>query len=147
DADDRCLAHLSTIVPGDCELALYHEPYGTVGNNFIGARPNHPVIVRALDLAVQAINRGDRDVVWLSTGPGLLSRALAGTIAEAASSAEFLAHTIVFERRELGQAVAAHCQANYKRTQKHWLRSAFPSRPTRAAAQGSAAGGAAKAAV
>ena len=82
DADDRCLAPLDTIVPPDSELVVYRESYGTIGNNFIGACAGHPVIKQALDVAVKSINRGDRDVPWLSTGPGLLSRTLAHFLSE-----------------------------------------------------------------
>ena len=61
DADDRCGAPLATVVPPHARLALFQEEYGTVGNNFIGVVPGHPVIATALDLAVEAIGRDDRD--------------------------------------------------------------------------------------
>ena len=81
DADDRCLAPLGSVVPRHAALAVYLEEYGTLGNNFVGTAPRHPVIGLALDLAVEAVNRGDRDIMWLSTGPGLLTRAFVQTVA------------------------------------------------------------------
>jgi len=35
----------------------------------------------ALQLATEAINRGDDDLIWLATGPGLITRAFAQTLA------------------------------------------------------------------
>jgi tetratricopeptide (TPR) repeat protein len=82
DADDRLVGDLDALrIPG-AGLVLYQEDIGTIGNNVIGAVPGHPLITRALRLAVDAINRGDTDILWLSTGPGMLTRAFAGLLAE-----------------------------------------------------------------
>ena len=40
------------------------------------------MIARALDLATAAMNRGDNDIPWLATGPGLITRAFAQVLAE-----------------------------------------------------------------
>ena len=72
DADDRCLMHLSSFIPHDAEFVAYQEDYGTLANNFIGVVPQHPVIGLALQRGTDAVNRGDADSPWLSTGPGLL---------------------------------------------------------------------------
>jgi hypothetical protein len=53
-----------------------------LGNNFIAATAAHPVITRAVELAAAAMNRDDKDLVWLSTGPGLFTRAFAQVWAE-----------------------------------------------------------------
>ena len=76
-ADDRCIAPIATLDPGGRALIVYQEDLGSIGNNFIGARPGHPVIQRALSNGAAAINRGDSDILWLSTGPGLLTRSFA----------------------------------------------------------------------
>jgi mannosyltransferase OCH1-like enzyme len=126
DADDRCGAPLATVVPPHARLALFQEEYGTVGNNFIGVVPGHPVIATALDLAVEAIGRDDRDNVWLSTGPGLLTRALARTIAQSRLHwRRWLDSILVLERGELARAVRMHCACAYKQTTRHWTRTAF----------------------
>ena len=88
-------------------LFVYQEDFGTLGNNVIGAAPQHPVIGRALDLAVAAVGRGDRDILWLSTGPGLLTRAFAQTLASTPLVwAAWLDQIVVLDRRKLRHAVA-----------------------------------------
>jgi len=105
-------------------LALYQENYGTLGNNFIGVMPRHPVIQRALEQATAAINRGDADMIWLLTGPGLLTRAFAQV---AARDASFLQspELLVMELWQMQRVVGLHCPAHYKRTNRHWSREAF----------------------
>jgi tetratricopeptide (TPR) repeat protein len=126
DADDRCGAPLATVVPPRARLAVFQEEYGTLGNNFIGAVPGHPVIGTALDLAVEAIGRDDQDNLWLSTGPGLMTRAFAGTLARSSLHwRRWLDSTLVLERGELARAVRIHCACAYKQTNRHWTRTAF----------------------
>src|SRR5262249_22721699 len=85
DADDWCFAPLSSFLPSNATFIGYLEGHGSLANNFLGAVPNHPFINRALELAIQAINRGDHDGTWLSTGPGLLSRATSQALSDAES--------------------------------------------------------------
>ena len=127
DADDRCLKPVSTIIPADASLVLYQEDQGTLGNNFMAAAPRHPVLETALRMAVTAINRGDTDIVWLSTGPGLLTRAFGQVLA---ASAELTPPpgTAVLDRRALYQAVGVHCTAGYKNIERHWSNTAFARR-------------------
>jgi mannosyltransferase OCH1-like enzyme/Tfp pilus assembly protein PilF len=124
DADDRCLGNIGLLYPDAISLALYQENYGTIGNNLIGASAGHAVVLRALDLATEAVLRGDNDIVWLSTGPALLTRAFAQIFAESEASL-FLQSTMVRELGETQRLVGMHCPANYKRTDKHWSRAAF----------------------
>ena len=133
DADDRCIASISTLDPGGKDLILHQEDWGTAGNNFIGAAPGHPVIEEALKNAIVSINRGDSDVVWLATGPGLLSRTLAGYLAE--GSAERFQRTLFLDLHELRRAVALHSTVAYKYSPRHWSRSVFHRRQTEATAQ------------
>ena len=123
DADDRCLRPLDDFLPQGAELVLYQEEIGALCNNFIAAAPNHPTLARALHLAVQAINRGDRDVIWLSAGPGLLTRAYAQTLAEHPDPQNN--RTLIFDRRAISSNIAVFCAAGYKSTPKHWLNTAF----------------------
>ncbi|WP_207191854.1 tetratricopeptide repeat protein, partial [Paracraurococcus ruber] len=125
DADDRCLAPLGSLPAGDAALVLYQEDYGTAGNNVIGAAPGHPVIALALESATAALNRGDRDILWFSTGPGLLTRALARVLAGQPAA---LAGMRLFERRAMHQVVGMHCELGYKKTERHWSRTAFARR-------------------
>jgi tetratricopeptide (TPR) repeat protein len=123
DADDRCLAPIPTLDPGDRSLIVYQEDLGTVANNFIGVVPQHPVIGHALAAAREAIARGDTDMLWLATGPGLLTRSLAAHLA--GHRHERLKRMYILERHDLFKAVAIHCAAAYKHTPKHWSRTAF----------------------
>jgi tetratricopeptide (TPR) repeat protein len=128
DMDDRCLKSIEDAIPPQTEIAFWRESLGSIGNNFIATRPAHPIMRRALTDAVVAINRGDRDNVWLQTGPGLLTRAFALTLAESGAQWRSLLGTItVFEEPELFQLVAIHCRASYKRLGQHWSRQSFGS--------------------
>ena len=125
DADDRPRASAEAL-DGASALILYQEDFGTIGNNMLAATPGHPVMRRALAQALDAMLRGDRDVVWLSTGPGLITRALAGWLADAGDGwRERLGEVTVLHRRELFRCMAVHCHAAYKRTDRHWSNSTF----------------------
>ena len=123
DADDRCIAPISTLDLGDRDLILYQEDFGTVGNNFIGVRPRHPAIGSALANAVTAVNRGDADIVWLATGPALLTRSLAVYLAE--KLPERLGKTLIVDRHQLYGIAAFHTMTAYKHSKKHWTRTTF----------------------
>ena len=123
DADDRCLAPLTSLDVADRRLISYQEDYGTVGNNFMGASPAHPILEKALEHAVEAINRGDSDVVWLSTGPGLLSREVASYVA--VDPERRLKEILILDRHEIYKYVGIHCATAYKYTEKHWSRTSF----------------------
>jgi tetratricopeptide (TPR) repeat protein len=124
DADDRRLAPLADLVPDGAGLIAYQENYGSIANNFLAAVPAHPVILRALDLAATALNRGDKDFVWLSTGPGLMTRATAQVLAEDEDGA--VGGTILLrELHEMRRLVEIHCPVDYKSTRAHWSRAVF----------------------
>jgi mannosyltransferase OCH1-like enzyme len=129
DADDRSLAPIAKIDPGGCNLLLYQEDIGSLGNNFIGAVPRQPIIGRALADATDAINRGDTDMLWLATGPGLLSRTFTNVLAKAGQNWHSVAaEAVVLERHELLEMLAMHCVTSYKHTSRHWSRTAFGNR-------------------
>ena len=125
DADDRCVVPLESFVPPEAALAVWQEDFGTLGNNFIGAAPGHPVIALALRLGTEALNRGDNDFLWLSTGPGLLTRAFAQTTASRRSGAADNLNAVIFDYGFLNRRVGFHCQVTYKKTKRHWGRSNF----------------------
>ena len=121
DADDRSAAPLAELAPDGATFIGYQENYGTIGNNFLAAMPGHPVIVRALELAALAINRGDRDSIWLATGPGLITRAFAGKLSRPGGG-DWFDRAVIREYWEMPLLVAMHCTAGYKRTARHWVR-------------------------
>ena len=134
DADDRLVGDLEELRFPGAGLVLYQEDIGTIGNNLIGAVPGHPLIGGALRSAVEAINRGDTDILWLSTGPGMLTRAFAGLLADPGREPlAALDDAVVLEHAELQRTVSIHCLVGYKNTERHWSRTAFARRAAAAA--------------
>jgi len=126
DMDDRCLQPLAPFFRPGIEALFWQEPSGHIGNNFIATRPKHPVLRKALVLAINALNRGDRDKVWMLTGPGLLTRAFALVLAESGAAWRQQLETVqVVDEFELWRQVAYHCQLSYKIQGRHWSKLAF----------------------
>jgi tetratricopeptide (TPR) repeat protein len=139
DADDRCVAPLSALDWRKYDLVLYQEDWGSIGNNFIAASPQHPIVLRAFEQAVTAISRGDVEMMWLSTGPGLTSRAaVQHLLASSSGFKDGLRGTAILDRYELVKVVSIHCRISYKLTDKHWSRTAF-ARSRRASHDGTSA--------
>ena len=126
DADDRCQTSLAPLRGSGASLVVYQEDLGSIGNNFQMATANHPVIAGALQDAARAVEEGSADLLWLSTGPGAMTRALAGYLfADEGGWRERLAGVRILDRSEMLAYVAIHCHAGYKTTEKHWSRTAF----------------------
>lgn len=126
DMDDRCLQPVARFLRPGAEALFWQESTGNLGNNVIAARPNHPIMGRALALAVGAIHRGDRDNVWMLTGPGLLTRAFAISLAETSVPwRDWLGRIQIIDDFELWQLVAYHCQLSYKQAGRHWSKRLF----------------------
>jgi mannosyltransferase OCH1-like enzyme len=134
DADDRCDAPLSSFVRSDATLVLHQDNFATIGNNFIAVTAEHPVLQRALSLAIAAVNRGDQDLIWLSTGPGLLTRAFCLEWAIGPRPG-WLPHAQIMSLGELQRVIGIHCPAQYKATDKHWSRASFARYKTRQSAR------------
>jgi tetratricopeptide (TPR) repeat protein len=77
DPDDWCAAPLLALLPEGMPLVLYQEHLGSIGNNFLAAAPGQKLLAEALHEAVLAVLHGAGETVWLTTGPGLLTRLLA----------------------------------------------------------------------
>lgn len=126
DMDDRCLRPLDEVLPPRSEAVFWQESQGTLCNNFIASCPHHPVLRWAFVTAVMAINRGDRDKVWMLTGPGLLTRAFANILAaEGAQWQSWLKTVTVFDEATMWRLMAIHCHASHKRLGKHWSKQSF----------------------
>jgi hypothetical protein len=140
DADDRCLSHVGAFVPAAATFVAFQEEYGTLANNFLGAAPGHPVISLALRLATQAVNRGDSDLLWLATGPGLLTRAFCQSLLSGGVSTE-RPTTAILDLGLVRRHIGMHCSLPYKKSLRHWSRSSFGGavRATRAQSDGNAA--------
>ncbi len=132
DADDRAREGFAANVPPRVEFFAHQEDIGSIGNNVLGAAPRHPVIEMALQDAVAAINRRDREIIWLSTGPGVLTRSLARWLAaNPAGVNERIAGVAVLTLAEMSHVAAMHCRATYKTTSRAWLNGAFGKRGRR----------------
>ena len=113
-------------IPDAARFLGYVEEYGTIANNCLAASPRHPVILLALEGAAEAINRGDADLLWLSTGPGLLTRAFARVAASADDvGASLLRESVLLDLGAIRRSVAIHCHAAYKKSSRHWSRAEF----------------------
>ncbi|MCB4769282.1 tetratricopeptide repeat protein [Ancylobacter sp. Lp-2] len=129
DADDRCLAPLDTFLAGH-EMVLRQEHYGTIGNNFLAARPRHPLIGQALDEAVTAVLRGDRESIWLSSGPGLVTRVLASYLVDDPRRLATLGNDImVLDQPDMVRFCASGCRASYKSSERYWMAGEFSKLP------------------
>ncbi len=114
DADDRCLHPLDNLLPPGANLVLAQEEFGCAGNHFLAAAPGHPVLQAALRAVATAMNRGDNEIPWLLSGPGLVTRALAQHLATRGIAAGLPPGLALLDRRALGRAVASGCFAAYK---------------------------------
>jgi mannosyltransferase OCH1-like enzyme len=126
DIDDRCVKSLEHIRSSGAALCGYQEDVGSFANNILGAIPRHPVIGRALEGAAEAVLRGDADMPWLSTGPGLVSRAFVQWLAAAdGTMADKLATVFFPDYPQSFGYFSIHCFASYKVTPQHWGRRIF----------------------
>jgi mannosyltransferase OCH1-like enzyme len=126
DMDDRATAPLASIVPSSTRAFFGQEQWGTLGNNIMGVMPRMPLIGWALSTAVTATNRGDTDLLWFSTGPGLITRALVQQLAAAGTDpAAWLSDVLILERFDLYRIASLHCRTSHKKSQKHWSHTAY----------------------
>ena len=125
DADDRCAAPLDPILRGR-EFVARQEKLGSIGNNILAVRPRHPLIGEALNEAVRSVLRGDRDTIWLSTGPGLMTRMLARYLAEDPKRLARLGRDMVIaDLHETRRFCVSGCRATYKHSKRNWHRTEF----------------------
>ncbi|QTL05743.1 tetratricopeptide repeat protein [Aquabacter sp. L1I39] len=130
DIDDRCTGPLHQLC-ARATLVLRHENLGSIGNNFMACRPGHPLIGKALLGAVKATLEGHSEAIWLSTGPGLITRTFAQLYAgDAAVRSELEAQTHLLPDFVLRNFVACGLRAVYKSTDKHWVQRDFGGRST-----------------
>lgn len=121
DADDLCVAPLETLLPKGARLVVYQENLGSIGNNFLAAAPGHPLIAEALALATAAVLNGASEVVWLVTGPGLISRVVASAIATM-PSLQLPQGLLVASLPQFLRVVRPHQRLAYKTGGRHWTR-------------------------
>jgi mannosyltransferase OCH1-like enzyme len=120
DADDIRTGPLTSLAGLSTGLAVYAEREGgTLGNNFMAARAQHPVIVFAARSARLTLLARDNESTWSKTGPGLLTRAVAAYIASCIGKGTAPDLTI-FSMGELLDQIAMHNPARHKNTSGYW---------------------------
>jgi len=125
DADDESRGGLDALL----DLARHKRlilvtggyPSTHFNNLFIASAPNHPVIERALRLAIDdiktAIEEQRRLNIWGTTGPGVLTKAFSQVcLAQSGKRAEFLNEVLVINSRAHEAHVARSVPASYKAT-------------------------------
>ncbi len=126
DMDDRAVAPFASLVRSSTRAFFGQEQWGTLGNNIMGVTPRMPLIGWALSTAVTATNRGDTDLLWFSTGPGLITRAFVQQVAAAGTDCTaWLSDVLVLERYDLYRIASLHCRTSHKKSQKHWSHTAY----------------------
>jgi hypothetical protein len=120
DIDDYPLVDPKLWFP-NADLVLYKTDLGNLGNNFIGATPAHPAILNGIELGLQAASGGFSESIWLSTGPGLLTRAFGSYLAKQRES-EGAQTSHVFDRHVIKRFVSFHVPLDYKSTSSSWQR-------------------------
>ncbi|MBW6398725.1 tetratricopeptide repeat protein [Roseomonas sp. HJA6] len=66
---------------GDATFCAAQELWGAPGFTLLGAAPGHPIVMKAAASVIEAMARGDEDIRWLRSGPGLLARITASSLA------------------------------------------------------------------
>ncbi|MFM9268972.1 glycosyltransferase [Halomonas elongata] len=119
DADDRLYGQLDALLPAGTGMVCFREPFDILANNVIVAAPEHPAIVLASEMAVEALLSRDNDNTWGKTGPGLMTRAIASYLVQAtpASDAE---RVTILPSYMLRRQVQVHIQLPHKKTKRHW---------------------------
>lgn len=119
DADDRLLENPAGLLSFGPGIVLFREPnLGAISNNLICAPKNHPVIARAVKMALRTLLRRDNESTWSQTGPGLLTRATALHVVHEPDKADQSLAMVprIFMNRYTQRGVPLP----YKSTPKYW---------------------------
>lgn len=118
DVDDRLVTEPEQIVALGPGLVVFREPFGALDNNVLCAPPRHPALSRAVVLARNALLRRDKDLIWLKTGPGLLTRAVALSIID--DSEGLQGDLTLVPTSQMGRIVQPHIDLPYKHGRNDW---------------------------
>jgi tetratricopeptide (TPR) repeat protein len=122
DADDVHVGGLDVLTAAGASLVIYREPLGTISNTFIIATQSHPVIGWALEHALRSVLALEADSIWLATGPGLMTRALAQHLARQCRAGNPRPDDgiLCLTQARMAKFVAMHCPAPHKRSSRSW---------------------------
>ncbi|MEL6680349.1 MAG: glycosyltransferase, partial [Pseudomonadota bacterium] len=120
DPDDRCVAPLADHLNHGLRFIGYQEYLWSIGNNFLAVAPRDPIIGAALRDVEEAFASGHGETLWLSTGPGLMTRALAahGVSADGALPDDIW----IMPAHRLRRFVSSHVSLPYKSSDQHWTK-------------------------
>ncbi len=119
DADDMVVGDLDALLARGGGAILFQEQFGAIANNVICARPGHPLIKTALNMACAALIARANDGTWTKTGPGLLTRAAAVYVTRT-PEAEARRDLLIVPQYQLHRHVHPHLKLSYKATPRYW---------------------------
>lgn len=120
DADDLLVGDLEALVGRNTGLVLYVELFGAVvANNFIAARPRHPVLVLAARIARQALLARSNESPWSKCGPGLMTRVVARYLARLVPGGDSPDLALLPMGRAVRE-IRMHNALGYKSTDSYW---------------------------
>ncbi|MDS9468576.1 tetratricopeptide repeat protein [Paracoccus sp. MBLB3053] len=115
DADDLLLGNPEDLRGKAQGVVLYREFIGAVGNNFLAARPGHPLFRSAVDMARQSLLARENDITWSKLGPGLMTRAVAVHLATGDHG-----DVALLPEQEVAGTIQMHMAMPYKATPHYW---------------------------
>lgn len=118
DVDDRCLAKLTSFIDPQLRFIGYQEPIFSIGNNFLATPPQCPIMRAALDMASTAFDGGSGESLWLSTGPGVVTRAV--TLCATQPDGQIKDGIWIMSNGQFQERIAPHVRLSYKATAQHW---------------------------
>ncbi|KNG92942.1 hypothetical protein ATO11_13475 [Pseudaestuariivita atlantica] len=119
DADDRLVGDLRDLTGRGNGMVAMREIMGPIANNFICARPGHPVLQNAIALAGQSLIQRENDSPWAKTGPGLMTRATALYIAHNPPETTYENLTVI-PSDKVARTVQSHVNLAYKSKAGYW---------------------------
>ncbi|EPX75539.1 hypothetical protein Salmuc_03173 [Salipiger mucosus DSM 16094] len=119
DADDMLAGDPGALLAGAGGMLVAREPFRAIANNVICARPGHPVLKIAVDMAREALLSRANDGTWSKTGPGLFTRAIAAYLVDCETKGTEPDLRIMPQYR-LNRFVTPHVRLSYKTTSKYW---------------------------
>ncbi|MGY6548631.1 MAG: hypothetical protein ACXIU7_06455 [Roseinatronobacter sp.] len=103
--------------------------FGTIANNFLAARPAHPICLQALDLICAALDDAAQPYAWWHSGPAQWTRAVAAPMLSswmtagasgAGSVGAGAVSLLVLSPAAYAQRVATNLPYPHKRSADHW---------------------------
>lgn len=118
DSDNKLIGDPNLLIEDCGPLLLFRDPFGAIPNDVIATIPEHPIIGDALAMARDALLSREKDLTWGKTGPGLLTRAVAGYLVDQPDAAH--RHLRLLPLRAMACCIHPCMNLPYKMTPKYW---------------------------